>query len=126
MNFVHAAIIFNSLGASFNKFIFTFLFLFKSCGITDTCTMLKALIVFSDGKFISFNKKCTLRQNDIARIYTCIFASSDVILSDSSSIGLSRSAFSAKTKDELMLMMHKLAKIIFSEDTFKKISALFF
>ncbi len=29
MNFVHAAIIFNSLGASFNIFIFTFLFLFK-------------------------------------------------------------------------------------------------
>jgi hypothetical protein len=59
--------------------------------------------------------------------YTLVFfESSDVIVSDSSSIGLSRSAFSAKTKDELMLMMHKLAKIIFSDDTLKKEKRIIF
>jgi hypothetical protein len=45
-------------------------------------------------------------------------------VSDSSSIGLSRSAFSAKTLDEVILKKHKQININFSSDLLKNIESI--
>jgi hypothetical protein len=60
-------------------------------------------------------------------VYTLVFfESSDVIVSDSSSMGLSRSAFSAKTLDEVKLKKHKQVNINFSIDILKNIGDIIF